>query len=133
MRSTSARAKPRSAFIRLKEAGEKKVGEGKEGGSATKLFFHSVGAVKLIDETALIEFFHELSIDQAFRFQSGHGGILQLHQALDVAQTFEGGKRFSVRGLKQILITSRRKRRVLIFRRLVIVSMTEDFILGLRA
>ena len=33
-------------------------------------------------------------------FQPGYGGILQFHQALDVAQTFEGGERFSVRGLK---------------------------------
>ena len=45
-------------------------------------------------------------------FQSTDGGILQLHQTLDVAQTFEGGKRFSVRDLKQILIASLRKSRV---------------------
>ena len=68
--------------------------------------FHSVGGVNLIDKATLVEFFHELSIDQVFRLQSCHGGILQLHQALDVAQAFEGWKRFSVRGLKQILITS---------------------------
>jgi hypothetical protein len=71
-----------------------KVGEGKEGGLATKLFYHSVGAIELVNKAALIEFFHELSIDQVFRLQSCHGGILQLHQALDVAQAFEGWKVF---------------------------------------
>jgi hypothetical protein len=99
-------------LISLKNEAGEKVGEGKEGGPATKLFFHSVGAVELVNEAALIEFFHELSIDQVFRLQSGRGGILQLHQALDVAETFEGGKRFSVRGLKQILIASHRKCRI---------------------
>ena len=63
-------------------------------GLATRLLFYSVGRVELVDKAALIEFFHELSIDQVFRLQPRHGGILQLHQPLDIAQTFEGGKGF---------------------------------------
>ena len=34
---------------------------------AIKLLFHAVGAVKLVDKATLIEFFHEISIDQVFR------------------------------------------------------------------
>jgi hypothetical protein len=42
--------------------------------NATRLVFHSVSAVELVDKAALIEFFHELSIDQVFRLQARHGG-----------------------------------------------------------
>ena len=58
-----------------------------------RLFFNSVGGVKLVDKAAVIEFLHELSIDQSLSSVPPRRD-LQPHQALDVAQAFEEGKGF---------------------------------------
>ena len=44
---------------------------------------HPIGSIELIDESALIEFAHDSSVDQAFGFEAGDGGVALLTALAD--------------------------------------------------
>ena len=89
-----------------------------------------VSAVEPVDEAGFIELANNAGIDQVFYFESRNFRILQRHQPLRIAQTFQRWIRLTVQREQLVLVTILRRDWSVILRFFIMLFRTMGLFAG---